>query len=120
MAQLFVWCESLSGRKLATPDKPTWSDRCPMFVFMLLALVDVAPSVSELEEEITPKELEEIEVALEEIAVEKEIHIEEDQIQDLREDMQEYKEVNINRISYLFIGQSELSPAERGGYRYTV
>ncbi|XP_060085567.1 mitochondrial proton/calcium exchanger protein-like [Ylistrum balloti] len=58
-------------------------------------MVDAAPSLTEKEdeeEEITPKELEDIEAALGEIAHEKAINIDQEKIKDLKEDVEEYKE----------------------------
>lgn len=76
--------------------EPVMEDKAPvMEAKPTEAIVDKAPSMAEEkveEEKITPKELEDIEAALGEIAHEKAIFIDEEKIKDLKEDVEEYKE----------------------------
>ncbi|XP_033757274.1 mitochondrial proton/calcium exchanger protein-like isoform X2 [Pecten maximus] len=76
--------------------EPVMEDKAPIVEAKPAeTIVDSAPSLTEeevKEEEITPKELEDIEAALGEIANEKAINIDEEKIKDLKEDVEEYKE----------------------------
>ena len=74
--------------------------------FVRTVLVDKAPELKGVEgedkeedaEEFTSKELEEIESALEEIAENKQLDIDKDELQDLKEEVNEYKEVSFGYI----------------------
>lgn len=78
----------------------TWSDSCPpvkpflLIKIIILFILELKTAEQEEEEQITSKDLEEIESALEEIAEEKNLDIDKEELEDLKEDISDYKEVS--------------------------